>query len=214
MRAVTVSASDVVSEPVTLGLASEVTQVAAESSRSGRTVVAWTTIDAGEERNERRRIYAVIGHDGRFGRPQLVDRARHLNIAGSTTVPIRLDLAPNGRALLLWGVDRPDTDDTIDPFTEDYLVRVAEASPHGRFGTPAQLTTNGCPGDVAVQSDGTALAVWRTSDGLRASVHEAARRFRTHEVVTDKRVGEPGAVFRHGHPRVEWGTGFSEREAP
>jgi hypothetical protein len=213
VRAVTVSASDV-SEPVTLGPASEATQVEAESSLSGRTVVAWATIDAGEERNERRRIYAVTGHDGRFGRARLVDRARHVNIAASTTVPIRHDLAPNGRALLLWGADRADPDNTVDPSSEDYLVRVAEASPHGWFGTPRQLSSDGYPGDVAVQSDGTALAVWRTSDGLRASVHEGGRRFRTHEVVTDKRVGEPGALFDRGHPRVEWGDGFSERERP
>jgi hypothetical protein len=93
-------------------------------------------------------------------------------------------------------------------------VRVAEASPHGQFGTPGQLASDGYPGDVAIQSDGRALAVWRNTDGLRASVHTAGERFRRPEVVTGKRVGDPGALFERGHPRVEWGDGFSERERP
>ena len=81
VRAVTMTADSELSEPVELGPAFEVTDVQAEISRGGRAVVAWTTIDAGEERNERRRVYAVTGRVDQFGEPQLVDRARHVNIA-------------------------------------------------------------------------------------------------------------------------------------
>ena len=70
------------------------------------------------------------------------------------------------------------------------------------------------PGDVAVLSDGRALAVWSTMAGLRASVHAPGHRFRAREAVVDQRVGDPGASFNRGHPRVEWGKAFSEREAP
>src|SRR5689334_23867366 len=71
--------------PFTLGPASEAASVAAEITPAGRAIVAWTTIDAGEERNERRRVSAVAGRGGRFGRAQLVDRARHLNIYEDST---------------------------------------------------------------------------------------------------------------------------------
>ena len=124
VRAVTVSASGAASEPVTLGPAFEITEVAAQVATSGRVVVAWTTIDAGEERNERRRVYAVMGRVGRLGPPQLVQRAPHLNSSAMTGQPgtaLRLAVAPNGRALLMWGLDRPEE------HSDEYSVRVAEA---------------------------------------------------------------------------------------
>ena len=88
VRAIRVAADGVAGEPFVLGPAFEITQVVAE-----RDVVAWTTIDGGEERNERRRIYAVRGG----GAPQLVQRApRHVQIAmtGQSGTELRLSVAP------------------------------------------------------------------------------------------------------------------------
>jgi hypothetical protein len=171
----------------------------------------WTTIDAGEERNERRRVYAVTGRLGRLGPPQLVHRAPHLNSSAMTGQPgtdLELAVAPNGRALLIWGLDRPEE------HSDEHSVRVAEAAPDAPFGASRQLVADGEPGDVAVLSDGRALAVWSTPDGLRASLHRPGQRFRTREVVTDRPFGHPRASFNRGHPRVEWGNAFTEREAP
>ena len=47
--------------PFELGPASKISLLAAEIAGNGRAVVAWSTLDGGEERNEHRRIYAVTG---------------------------------------------------------------------------------------------------------------------------------------------------------
>ncbi|HWK27561.1 MAG TPA: hypothetical protein VNS09_13420 [Solirubrobacter sp.] len=203
VRAVTMTEDSELSEPVTLGPASERTELQAEIARSGRTVVAWTTIDAGEERNERRRIYAVTGRDGAFGPPQLVDRARHLNISASTQVPIRLAVASNGRAALLWGTDRQDSD--ADSFTGTYLVRTAEAAPNGTFGRSRTLATAGLPGDIGVRPSGVFFALWTTANGLRASTGHGTER------VAEGRTPDVRVSFRRGKPRVEWRGGVATR---
>ncbi|RKQ86117.1 hypothetical protein C8N24_4126 [Solirubrobacter pauli] len=188
VMAVRVSRSGTLGTPFRLGPASEVTELAADSSSGGRFVIAWTTIDAGEERNERRRIYAVSGRGARFSKARLVDRAKHLNIAESTPSEIRLAVAPNGRAVLMWATTASgDLDDRT-------TVRLAEAGRDGRFGRPRQLTRDGTPGDVAIRSDGRTLAVWTQSDGLYAAPGER---------ITD-RPTEPRASFRDGKPHVEW----------
>jgi len=204
LRAVTMTANSELSEPVTVGPALERTQLQAEIARSGRAVVAWTTIDAGEERNERRRIYAVTGRVGAFGPPQLVDRARHLNISASTDVPIRLAVASNGRAALLWGTDRRDPD--ADPATDTYLVRTAQAAPDGRFARPRNLATAGLPGDIGVRRGGSFVALWTTANGLRASTGRGTER------VAEGATPDVRAAFRRGEPRVEWRGGVATRE--
>jgi hypothetical protein len=173
MRAAIVSRSGAVGRPFKLGPASEVSRVVAEIGAGGRAVVAWTTIDAGEERNERRRVYAVTREPGAstFGRVQLVDRARHLNIGSDTATPIRLAVAAHGRALLMWASDHSSR------LAAGYAVRVAQATPRGRFAASRQLVAIGSPGDVAIRDDGTALAVFLDSeDQLRAVVHNPERR--------------------------------------
>ena len=86
VRGVIVAPSGDAGPPFKLGPAAETTQIAAEIGRRGRAVVAWTTIDAGEERNERRRVYAVTRERGAtaFGRARLVHRAKYLNIIAYT----------------------------------------------------------------------------------------------------------------------------------
>ena len=211
VRAVVVSAGGEPGASFKLGPAFEVTQVAAEIADNGRAVVAWTTIDAGEERNEHRRVYAVNGRLGALGPAQLVHRAAHLNQMAMTGQPgteLRLSVARNGRALLLWGLDHPEQ------FSESYSLWVAEAGTTGGFGRSRQLVGNGVPGDVAMRSDGTALAVWTNSAGLRASVHAPGHRFTTGESVVDGRTGEPRASFVGVRPRIEWEDAFSVRAAP
>ena len=75
VRGVVVSRAGAVGAPFELGPASQISLLAAEIAGNGRAVVAWSTLDGGEERNEHRRIYAVTGRDGRFGPAQLVHRA-------------------------------------------------------------------------------------------------------------------------------------------
>jgi hypothetical protein len=194
VRAVVVSRSGVAGEPFRLGPASEVTSIAAEVGSGGRVVAAWTTIDGGEERNERRRVYAVRGQGGRFGRAQRVDRAQHLNISERTPSRVRLAVAPNGRALLMWQT-------TAGVEADGFTVRVAEAGRNGRFRTPRELTDDGTAGDVAIRSNGDTLAVWTDQEGLHAADGTS---------ITGKAT-EPRASFRHGKPHVEWRGGAATR---
>lgn len=203
VRAVTMTGDSELSEPVTLGPALERTQLQAEISRSGRAVVAWTTIDAGEERNERRRVYAVTGRVGAFGPPQLVDRARHRDISAWTDVPIRLAVAANGRAALLWGTDRDDPD--ADPSTDTYIVRAATAAPDGAFAQPRTLSKAGLPGDIGVRPGGSFFALWTTTNGLRASLGHGTER------VAEGPTANVRASFRRGRPRAEWRGGVATR---
>jgi hypothetical protein len=166
-------------------------------------VVAWTTIDAGEERNERRGIYAVTGRVGAFGPAQLVDRARHLNDMGATEVPVRLAVAPHGRAVLLWGTDTGDPE--ADWSTDEYLVSMAQARPSGGFGPPRRLATAGLPGDVAIRDNGPAVAVWTTANGLRAYAGDRPER------VAEGRIADARASFHRGRPRIEWRGGVATR---
>jgi hypothetical protein len=131
--------------PLKLGPASAITRLAAEIGPRGHAIVAWSTMDGGDERNERCRIYAVRGRDRSFGRPQLVHRARHLNISADPRGPIRLAVAPNGRAALLWGTD------SGAEFAGHCVVRIAKASPDGPFGR-SRVLANGDLSDVAIRS--------------------------------------------------------------
>ena len=87
-------------------------------------------------------MYAVTGRPGRLDAPQLVHRAAHLNAMAMTGQPgteLRLSVARNGRALLLWGLDHPEQ------FSESYSLWVAEAGPTGAFGGSRRLVGNGVP---------------------------------------------------------------------
>ena len=181
VRAVRVTPDGAVAAPRTLGPAFEITaDVVADGD-----VVAWTTIDAGEERNERRRIYAVRGAG--LGRSWSSARARLVPVAvtGQPGTELRLAVAPNGRAALLWGLDRDG---------DRFSVWAAAAGPGGRFGTPRQVSGNGVPGDVAIRSNGETLAVYRAEEELRARL-----RFGAAETITGA-AAEPVAGFDRTSP--------------
>lgn len=214
VRATTVSPSGSVAPPVRLGPALGATSVVTEIAPSGRAVVSWTTIDAHNEHTRRRRIYAVTGRPGALGPPRLVQRVGHLNPGGTTEPSIALALAPNGRALLTYGADRP-----ADPGEEQLdamEVRISEALPAGGFRASRRVSRTGGSGwngraDAAIRSDGTKLVVFRTlDDGLRAFY---GKRLEREEVVTrGERDRYPTASFtRAGRARVEWQAGASTR---
>ena len=199
---------------LTLGKTNEITLTAAEIAANGRAIVAWTTIDGGEERNTARRVYAVMGERGRFGPRRLVDRARVIDSNGFVADPqasIRLAAAPDGRALLQWGMVTAGR----GRFNYRNAVRSAEAAPHGRFGKPRRLAAKGLPGDVALRADGTALAVWTADDRLWAR----AAKHRSERITGLQGIADLSAVFDlEGRPRVEWEreprVQFSVRRAP
>ncbi|MDA0183208.1 hypothetical protein OJ997_23055 [Solirubrobacter phytolaccae] len=195
VRAVLIPRDGKPGKPIELGPASDVSAVAADIGSGGRAIVAWSTTDGGEERNEHRRVYAVSGRAGRFGHAQRVDRAAHRNSMEFSTTQIRLAVAPNGRALLMWSTIANEDDQDRD------TVRVAQAGTSGRFGKPRQLTDDGTVGDVAIRSNGDTLTVWRTPAGLFAAPGEQ---------ITDKAT-EPRASFRDGKPYVEWRGGSATR---
>jgi hypothetical protein len=118
-------------------------------------------------------------------------------------VPIRLAVASNGRAALLWGTDRHDPD--ADPSTGTYIVRMAEAGPDGSFAHSRTLATAGLPGDIGVRPGGSFFALWTTANGLRASTGHGTER------VAEGRTPDVRASFRQGKPRVEWRGGVATR---
>ena len=72
------------------------------------------------------------------------------------------------------------------------------------------MSRDGEPGDVAIRSNGTVLAVFETGNELRARLHAPGRHFGAPETITDKLV-EPVAGFDRARPRVEWRDGASSR---
>jgi hypothetical protein len=204
VRAAVVTSGGAIGEPFKLGPASEITRLAAEITPGGEAVVAWATIDAGIERNEHRRFYAVRGRGSTFGVPQIVRTAHYRNdqaFTSGTGTGIRLAVAPNGRALLMWGEDTNEID-------QEFQIRVAEAPPGAGFGSSLKLARVGDPADVAIRSDGRALAVWHTADGLLlAAYHGPEKRFHGRETLDANRTGGASASFRGRRARVEWEHG-------
>jgi hypothetical protein len=205
VRAALVLASGTLGRSVKLGPASEITQLAADISKRGRAIVAWSTYDGGEEQNVARRIYAATRAPGarRFAAAALVHRAGTLNDFAFLEPGVRLAVAANGRALLMWRTETGRFPRSHHP------VMLAEATPRGRFGHLRRLAGDGIPGDVAIRSDGTVLAVWRGYGRLRAMY-----RGRTEIITGPGATDDPSASFTDGRPRVEWKGHSSVRSAP
>jgi hypothetical protein len=204
VRAALVSRSGTVGRDFKLGPASEVTQLAAEIGAGGRAVVAWSTYDGGEEQDVARRIYAATRAGGApdFAPAVLVHGAGARNDFAFLEPGIRLDVAPNGRALLMWRTE------TGRFPRQHHPVMLAEATPHGRFGRLRRLSLDGIPGDVALGPDGTVLAVWRGYGRLRVRV-----RGKTEIVTGPEETEDPSASFSDGRPRVEWEGHWSVRSS-
>ena len=175
VRAVTVSRADVVGKVVTLGPASDASRLGAEVAANGRAVVAWTTQDDGEERGTPHVIRAVTRARGKlFGRARTIDGHSGVDADQPTDDPrsaIRLAVAPNGRALLLWGT----VAGVCCHFT--HPLRIAAASATGGFGKFRDIAPQGVPGDVAIRSDGTQLVVWSADDAIHAALGSRVQTF-------------------------------------
>ena len=190
-----------------LGKASGVTQVAAEVAAGGRAVVAWDTIDGGEERGSPHVVsVATRAKGGRFRPAQVVDPGTTVDQDQSLNDPraaMRLAVAPNGRAIVIYGTV------TGDPSHLRYPLRVAESSPSGRFRGPQPLPATGHAGDVAIRSDGAALAIWREAGRLRAAVHGPGARFEPSAALAGPApTGLPTAAFlANGRAQVTWNDG-------
>ena len=78
---------------------------------------------------------------------------RHLSFQASSYGPIRLAVAANGRALLLWGTD------SRAEFPESWVLRTAEAPPDGPFGASRQVVVERDPAAMW-RSAATAAACW------------------------------------------------------
>jgi hypothetical protein len=202
VRAALVSPSGKVGRSVKLGPASEITQLAADIGKRGRAIVAWSTYDGGEEQNVARRIYAATRAPGArsFAAATLVHRAGGRNEFAFLEPGIRLAVAPGGRALLMWRTETGRWPRSHHP------VMLAEAAPGGPFGLLRRLVRDRLPGDVALRSDGTALAVWRGYGRLRALVHS-----KMEIIAGPEPTDEPTASFSDGRPRVEWKGHWSVR---
>ena len=211
VRAARVSRSGEVGRSFKLGPASEITQLAAVIGSRGRAVVAWSTYDGGEEQNVARRIYAATRASGarEFTPAALIHRSSGRNEFAFLEPGIRLAVAPNGRALLMWRAETGSWPRSHHP------VRLAEAAPTKGFGPSRRLATDGIPGDVAIRSNGTALATWRSYGRLRAAVRAPGTAFGKPERIAGPEYTEhPSASFSGGRPRVEWEGHASTRTAP
>jgi hypothetical protein len=115
----------------------------------GRAVVAWSTQDAGEERNSPLTVRAAILEPGdtSFGTAQLLD-------AGKSNQD------PSGKLQLALGRDGGAYAGWSNADGSRYPVRVAHAAPGAPFTAARELSDNGEFGDVAVTRRGTGLAVW------------------------------------------------------
>ena len=211
VRAARVSRSGEVGRSFKLGPASEITQLAAVIGSRGRAVVAWSTYDGGEEQNVARRIYAATRASGarEFTPAALIHRSSGRNEFAFLEPGIRLAVAPNGRALLMWRAETGSWPRSHHP------VRLAEAAPTKGFGPSRRLATDGIP--ATSRSAPTAPRSRRgapTGDcGPRCAPPGTA--FGKPERIAGPEYTEhPSASFSGGRPRVEWEGHASTRTAP
>jgi hypothetical protein len=123
----------------------------------GTATVAWTRWDGAYFRVQERRITPA-------GAPE--EATRTLSGSGQDAAAPRLDVAPDGRATVVW--------QRYDGF--HYLAQMRQVAPDGTSeGSAQRLSESGgdaVEADVAVAADGTATAVWSRFDGEDSIVQE------------------------------------------
>jgi hypothetical protein len=194
--------------PQTLGPQRGLVDLSAATAPSGRAVVAWGSQDVGEEANEAYRVYAAARSAGsaRFGAAQVLDRG------GPAIRPngrVALAVGRDGAAVVAWS--SPLGSYSAGPRS---AVRVASASPRGRFGAQRELAPSGAVGDVAIGAGGAAIVVWSQVAGeeepldvIAALRPAGASDFGTPEAVSPReRASYPAAAFdpKSGQPVVVW----------
>jgi hypothetical protein len=177
--------------PRTLGPASDVSHLVAGVA-GHRTIIAWGTLDGGEERNTPYKLYAAIGD-----RTRLLDTAPAIDDMQATDDPQtypQLAVAPDGRALLAWGSVTGK-----DFGRHSFPVRYAEAAPGHAFAKPRTLVRDGTVGGVALDQD-HALIAFQSGPRVWAAIDGRA------ELVADREPlpSPPSASFTGGRARLSW----------
>lgn len=117
---------------------------------TGRIIVAWGTQDSGEGVEDPWTVRATVLEPKarRFGRAQVIDSGA----AGRAIAPVTAAVAADGSATVAWS--------GVAARTPHYPVRVASATPSGRFGRAARLARNGAARGVVTSRDGTTTVLW------------------------------------------------------
>lgn len=127
------------------------TELAAAITAQGRAVVVWGAQDGGEEANMPWRIRAAsVSTAAGAVKRALLDPGKTADRPLGVVAAVAL---PDGRVAAGWSgvVGRA------------HPVRVAIASPEGRFAKPELLAADGAFGGLAASSDGRLLATWATA---------------------------------------------------
>ena len=204
LRAATTSAGGRVRRDVALGRTSDTTDLAVATDAKGRAVAVWGAQDGGEERTYPYAVRVVRRSAGasRFGPVQRVDPgARPVQGFEEPHGRPLAALAGDGTAVVAWARARDEPTGAL---------RVAIASPDGRFGRPVDLGQAARFGALAVRDDGAVLVGWRTRQGrLVATLRRpGATAFERPEPFTsDRGLDVASAAFdpRSGRPLLVWG---------
>jgi hypothetical protein len=128
------------------------------SDAQGDAVAVWLRWDGAEERVQA--AYRPAG--GSFGAPQT------LSEAGVEAQAPRVAMNGSGEAVVVWNI----------VVGGKMQIQTAVAAPGGTFGAPADLTgltVNASVPQVALDSDGDAIAVWDGWDGANIRIEDAVR---------------------------------------
>ena len=136
-----------------LGPQAGLNRIELQATHRGRTIVAWSTQDGGEEANSPAVVRAAIRAPGaaRFVPTRVMDPGE-----ANERAPGRLALAmaPDGSAVLAWSNARGQYPGLSFP------ARASIAEPGAGFGPVFELAANGAVTDAAARSDGALLVTW------------------------------------------------------
>lgn len=134
-----------------------VAALAAVVAPSGRTTVAWTTHDGGEEQNEPTQLRTNVAPAGRstFAGQTVLDRAAPGALATEPSPP-SLAAAPDGTAIVGYTLSGTFSGDgTAAGANALTPAKVAVQGADARWDPPVLLAEDGVVGQVAARADGT-----------------------------------------------------------
>jgi hypothetical protein len=138
----------------TVGRQLGIARLAAVVATTGRTTLAWTTRDGGEEQDEPTQLRTNVAPAGRttFAGQVVLDRAADAAVFTEPSPPT-LAAAPDGRTLVGYTLSgRFEADGSEDAVTPG---RISVQDADARFTTPRELGADAVVGQVAARADGT-----------------------------------------------------------
>lgn len=193
-----------------LGASSGQSDISTAAAPSGRMVVAWGTLDGGEEANTPWIVRAAQRRPG----PHAFNATQTLDTSQSISWPagrVAAAIEPDGTATVAW------SSITGPRGAMTYPARVATAYRSLAFAAAQTLSPNAAVGDVAMSDQATALVLWTTlseasnstsTDQVFASLRPtAATAFAAPEQVSPaERADLPRAAFNPstGRPAAVW----------